>query len=890
MSSDIRVFEPSQNSVISQLPKPQTTSKPLSDIAARFKRQFLNYHSRVQNEYLESKKAQQTPLPQFKDGVFASKLRRLKGVVRFLTVMRATITQKRLLGFSANFERLNCHRLSTAKFERICRQIAGEKPLSEKFSHPRTRGIIYEDSVLGLPLSLFHLVLLAYIIIYFPFKMAFLGHASYEKVDLAFDCLTLLNVVLNFFRAFTDKVTLVDDFRSIAYRYLTTFLATDLLSLFPFLLFDYGLTGHAKENLCSALKLVKLLRIAKLGSELPTNRIVMGVKQIVKINKRIQQIVSFCLFVVFLFHLLACFVTYVTTLESPVENLLTRGQLIDFPYSPVGTYLVSFYFMVTLFCTVGFGDIVPVTVFEKALCCVLIFIGMSFYAYTLGTLSSILSESNVNLSIVSHRFTFLNSFANEKPINPKLLERITVNLEYFEEIEEVDNSEVSNNFLRSIALDLTYEIAKHIHKDLIRKIVFFQQKDINFISQLIPFLKPRKYQPKELIYEVGEYPTFVYFLLEGRVQFSNTLGKVFKVYTDGSYLGEIEVLKSCLRQFTVRAETDVEVLTLPQEVFVQQIESYPEIKNEILYIAMRRDMINKRSMLTACKLHYMNYSGRQSAGEQSTYDLLKKRCQKNVAQFKERTMQLTSNISLDSVEGYYLRRQNFDGETESEKNKRIMELEHQTELQKSGINPFLIGRNHNFGFVEVFKKIEFESQQTRKRLAHLQDLLARNLGRVKRRKLKAEQGVQAFEDHAGFGNGRIDADLSAFQPMLRKSLKAKYFSHESLRNLNSRADNHLREEGRSQFNKPGSAMLDGCKVIEERVEDDSANDDSVEQVSVSFEEPLAHLPVFDLTQHDQFAPKEAVMRRILLHRRDLLKRTNRNKAESLSSQNSAKQE
>lgn len=80
-----------------------------------------------------------------------------------------------------------------------------------------------------------------------------------------------------------------------------------------------------------------------------------------------------------------------------------------------------------------------------------------------------------------------------------------------------------------------------------------------------------------MIYKKNEYPSFIYFILKGRVGFFNNSNKLFKKYVEGSYFGEIEIFKSCLRQYKTKVIDKVELLLLPRENFIKEIKNFPEI-------------------------------------------------------------------------------------------------------------------------------------------------------------------------------------------------------------------------------------------------------------------------------------------------------------------------
>ena len=59
-------------------------------------------------------------------------------------------------------------------------------------------------------------------------------------------------------------------------------------------------------------------------------------------------------------------------------------------------YLASLYFIITTLSTVGFGDIVPVNDTERALCIVIMIVGVFFYSYTIGSITAIMTQSQRN--------------------------------------------------------------------------------------------------------------------------------------------------------------------------------------------------------------------------------------------------------------------------------------------------------------------------------------------------------------------------------------------------------------------------------------------------------------------------------------------------------------
>ena len=77
---------------------------------------------------------------------------------------------------------------------------------------------------------------------------------------------------------------------------------------------------------------------------------------------------------------------------------------------------------------------------------------------------------------------------------------------------------------------------------------FFKNKDKSFIAEFVLFLSPLKLNPSEIIYEQGQYPNSVYFIINGKVNFIEGPEKmVYKSYVAGGYFGEIEIFADCVR-------------------------------------------------------------------------------------------------------------------------------------------------------------------------------------------------------------------------------------------------------------------------------------------------------------------------------------------------------
>ena len=89
------------------------------------------------------------------------------------------------------------------------------------------------------------------------------------------------------------------------------------------------------------------------------------------------------------------------------ENLswTTRYKLI----SPFEKYIGAIYFILTMLLTIGYGNIVPVTISEKLFCTLFMFSGIAIYGYIIGSLSVLFTKAH----IIEHNFKKRKIFFNE---------------------------------------------------------------------------------------------------------------------------------------------------------------------------------------------------------------------------------------------------------------------------------------------------------------------------------------------------------------------------------------------------------------------------------------------------------------------------------------------
>lgn len=133
--------------------------------------------------------------------------------------------------------------------------------------------------------------------------------------------------------------------------------------------------------------------------------------------------------------------------------------------------------------------------------------------------------------------------------------------------------------------------------NLRNRVSFFKNKDSVFISTLIPKLQPLRVASGEFIYNKGEYPNQVYFVVNGRVNMVIGVYSItFKTYVTGSYFGEIEIFDNSARFHSARAETECELLSIEQYVFKKILQQFPDYNEEIKKTSLEK-LIREREAI-----------------------------------------------------------------------------------------------------------------------------------------------------------------------------------------------------------------------------------------------------------------------------------------------------
>ncbi|MFM2096104.1 MAG: hypothetical protein RIS70_3228 [Planctomycetota bacterium] len=105
---------------------------------------------------------------------------------------------------------------------------------------------------------------------------------------------------------------------------------------------------------------------------------------------------------------------------------------------------------------------------------------------------------------------------------------------------------------------------------LIEKVPFFKNASGDFLRDLIPRLDARQFAPGETLVHEGDVGDEMYFLTKGQAEVvRGNSPRPLTVLREGSFFGELAILRDAPRAATVRALTDLEVYALRRDAVLQ---------------------------------------------------------------------------------------------------------------------------------------------------------------------------------------------------------------------------------------------------------------------------------------------------------------------------------
>eukprot|EP00347_Sterkiella_histriomuscorum_P024049 403332479 len=428
-----------------------------------------------------------------------------------------------------------------------------------------------------------------------PYRIAFydLDDVTWIVIDSVVDFLFGVDMILCFFMAYYDVgEDIVDNRKKIATSYLKSWFLVDLFSIIPIsqILNTGDFSSLARiarlPKLYRLVKVFRLVRLMKVVKE--RNTLIKQVNDIFKISVGFERLIFFIIMSVAICHICGCF----WVILAKIDDARFQTWIFRYGYqdsSNVEVYIASMYFTLTTITTVGFGDIVGVSIEERVMCIVLMIIGVFSFSFSISSLSSMLSSIDTRNANLNEKLSTLNKIQKQYQIGFEFYRRLKQALKY----DYQRNAAVQFGFLNELPQNLKIELSLIMHKEIVKKIFFFQKKPPHFIAFIGPLLKPLHIEEGNYIYKEKDPIEEIFFLIKGKAALvhKDIKDSAYMIIDQGYFFGEIDFVfqnNDGKRKFTAKALDNCHLLTINKADLAKVDVEYEEILADLFMNAQKR--------------------------------------------------------------------------------------------------------------------------------------------------------------------------------------------------------------------------------------------------------------------------------------------------------------
>ena len=318
-------------------------------------------------------------------------------------------------------------------------------------------------------------------------------------------------------------------------------------------------------------------------------------------------------------HVMGCFWYYsARIMDFGVDTWIVVNHLQDQSY--VTKYMTSIYWAITTAATVGYGDITPGSQFEVVVAVGWMVVGVGFYSFTVGSLSSFLTSIDTRDSVLSMKMASIQEFSRQTGISQETKGTIREAVKY--NAYKMGNVWTDKHSLFSeLPKALRQEVAMSMYNGVAKDFPIFKLFENSLLTIMMPLFRPMKLNDNEYVYTEGAYPDQVYFIIHGRVGFVILPTEIlYKSFLRGSYFGEVELIQKVNRLNNAMCIGLCEMLYLSKTDFLRVMEDYPadfKIVRKIAAEKAHRTKLAKVEILELLKLKATFGSLSKLAGQKS---------------------------------------------------------------------------------------------------------------------------------------------------------------------------------------------------------------------------------------------------------------------------------